>query len=138
MKNLAKKIKTQHAGNLQKIIQMCQNLIKIGDSDTTEIEEFENLVERLTQAETNFSIQSNEREKLENQMNILMDLMKIPEEKQNFLELRNTIEKLQSDYIREKERADKLSSKHPRDVMVQDIPKETTLENIIITGAKVP
>ena len=47
MKNLAKKIKTQHAGNLQKIIQMCQNLIKIGDSDTKEIEEFENLVERF-------------------------------------------------------------------------------------------
>ena len=44
---------------------MCQNLIKIGNSDTTEIEEFENLVERLTQAEINFSIQSNEREKLE-------------------------------------------------------------------------
>ena len=76
MKNLAKKIKTQHAGNLQKIIQMCQNLIKIGDSDTKEIVEFESLVERLTQAETNFSIQSNERVKLENQMNILMNLMK--------------------------------------------------------------
>ena len=132
MKNLAKKIKTQHAGNLQKIIQMCQNLIKIGDSDTTEIEEFENLVERLTQAETNFSIQSNEREKLENQMNILMNLMKIPEEKRNFLELKNGIEKLQSDYIGEKERADKLSSKPPKDVMVQDIPKKATLENIII------
>ena len=57
MKNLAKKIKTQHAGNLQKIIQMCQNLIKDGDSDSNEIEEFEILDERLTQAETNLSIQ---------------------------------------------------------------------------------
>ena len=92
MKNLAQTIKLQHAGNLQKIIQMCEDMIKENDPDTKEIEEVENLVERLTQAETNFSLQSNERVKLENQMNILMNLMKIPEEKRNFLELKNAIE----------------------------------------------
>ena len=111
MKNLAKKIKNEHASNLQKIIQMVQNFIKDDDSNTKEVEEFENLVEQLTQAETNLSIQSNEHEKIENQMNILMNLMKIPE-------LKNGIEKLQSDYIREKEKADKLSSMLSIDVMV--------------------
>ena len=45
MKNLAQKIKIQHVGNLQKIIQMCQTMIKDDNSDA----EVENLVERLTQ-----------------------------------------------------------------------------------------
>ena len=36
----------------------------------------------------------NDRKKLENQMNILMDLMKIPKENRNFLELRNKIAKI--------------------------------------------
>ena len=36
----------------------------------------------------------NERMKLGNQMNILMDLMKIPKEERNFEELKNKIEKM--------------------------------------------
>ena len=44
MKNLAQKIKIQHAGNLQKIIQMCQTMIKEDDSDTEGRDEVENLV----------------------------------------------------------------------------------------------
>ena len=64
MKNLAKKIKTQHAGNLQKIIQMCQTMITEDDSDTEGRDEVENLVERLTQAETNLTIQNNEQENI--------------------------------------------------------------------------
>ena len=113
MKNLAQKIKIQHVGNLQKIIQMCQTMIKDDNSDA----EVENLVERLTQAETNLSIQNNECEKLENQMNILMDLIKIPEQSRNFLELKNGVEKLQMDYIGEKERADILASHYSKDAL---------------------
>ena len=85
------------------------------------------MVEQLTQDETNLSIQSNEREKLENQMNILMDIMKIPEENQKILQLKNGIEKLQSGYIGERERADNLTSQYSIDATNEDFRKKATL-----------
>ena len=97
MENLDQRPKIQRTVELQKIIQMCQTMINEENTNTRGGNKVENLVEQLTQSETKLSIQSNEREKLENQMNILMDLMRIPEENHNFLELRNRIEKLQSD-----------------------------------------
>ena len=97
MENLDQRPKIQRTVELQKIIQMCQTMINEENTNTRGGNKVENLVEQLTQSETKLSIQSNEREELENQMNILMDLMRIPEENRNFLELRNRIEKLQSD-----------------------------------------
>ena len=54
----------------------------------------ENLLNYCNAANVEFQGMVNDRKKLENQMNILMDLLKIPEEKRNFLELRNKIEKI--------------------------------------------
>ena len=44
--------------------------------------------------EDQFQVLVNERMKLENQMTILMDLLKIPKEERNFKELRDRIEKM--------------------------------------------
>ena len=44
-----------------------------------------------------------------------MDLMRIPEKNRNFLELRDGIERLQFEYIEEKERADNLATNYPLD-----------------------
>ena len=91
----------------------------------------ENLVERFTQSETKPTTQSNECEKLKNQMNILMDLMGIPKENRTFLELRNSIEKLKKDYIEEKERADNLAAHYSLDMANEDFQDKAKLEYII-------
>ena len=72
--------------------------------------------------ETKPSIHSNhEQENLETQMKILMDVMKIPEESRNFLELKNRIERLV-----EKESADDddLNANHPKFVQDLDVEEE--------------
>ena len=131
MENLDQRPKIQRTAELQKIIQMCHTMINEENTEHQGGNEVENLVTQLTQSETKLSIQSNKCEELENQKNILMDLMRIPEENRNFLELRNSIEKLQSDYIEEKERADNLAAHYPLDVTNEDSQDKATLENII-------
>ena len=122
----------QRTAELQKIIQMCQTMIKEENTEHRGGNEVENLVAQLTQSETKLSIQSNKCEELENQKNILMDIMRIPEDNRNFLELRNSIEKLQTDYIEEKEKADNLAAHYPPlDVANEDSQDKATLENII-------
>ena len=64
-------------------------------------------------------------------MKILMDLMEIPEQSRNFLELKNGIEKLQLDYLGEKERADSLASQYSKDTANVEFHNRATLENII-------
>ena len=46
-------------------------------------------------------------------MKILMELMNIPEDKQNFFELQEKIKTLQSECIQEKERTDSLATSFP-------------------------
>ena len=68
--------------------------------------EVENLKELLTQANTTLSIPSN-------QIEILMDLMKLSGNNRNFCELRNRIEILQSHLIKEEdENVDNWGSNH--------------------------
>ena len=118
----------QQTVELQKIIQMCQTMINEENINTRKGNEFENLV---AQSESNQLIQSNKYEKLKNQMNILMDIMRIPEENHNFLELKNRIEKLQADYIAEKQRADNLAASYPLYVANKDSYDKATFQNII-------
>ena len=52
----------------------------------------ENLLDYCNAANDEFQGMVNEREKHENQMTILMDLLKIPKEERKFQELRDKIE----------------------------------------------
>ena len=54
----------------------------------------ENLLNYCNDANDEFQGMVNERQKLGNQMTILMDLLKIPKEERNFEELKNKIEKI--------------------------------------------
>ena len=128
MENLDQRPKIQRTVELQKIIQMCQTMINEENINTRKGNEFENLV---AQSESNQLTQSNKYEKLKNQMNILMDIMRIPEENHNFFELKNRIEKLQADYIAEKQRADNLAASHSLYVANKDSYDKATFQNII-------
>ena len=98
----------------QELVQENEKLKKNCEEQSNSLakskEEFKNLQENLVDANSKKTIQSKERQKLENQMNILIDLMKIPEEKRNFHQLRQEIENLMSEHIKEKERADNLAT----------------------------
>ena len=89
--------KLQRADQLQNVITICQTMMN--DNKEEFKDEFEHLVTRLAQTEEKCK-------NLEKQMEILMEIMKLPEEKQTFLELKNGIEKMQSNHITEKEHAD--------------------------------
>ena len=112
MENLAEKSnlpKVQHAERLQKIINMCQIMINEDKEESQGPESGWHLVEKL----------NNERQILEEQMNILMEIMN-----QNSFELKNEMKALQSVSILEKEHTDTM------DVYSEDA-RIATLENFI-------
>ena len=95
-------------------LKVNQELVEENDKLKKNYEkELKNLQENLMDANSKKTIQSKERQKLENQMNILMDLMKLPKEKRNFCLLREEIENLMSEHIKEKERAENLATNSP-------------------------
>ena len=95
-------------------LKVNQELVEENDKLKKNYEkELKNLQENLMDANSKKTIQSKERQKLENQMNILMDLMKIPKEKRNFCLLREEIENLISEHIKEKECAENLATNFP-------------------------
>ena len=114
--NKCKELTTSLKTN-QELVQENEKLKKNCEEQSNSLakskEEFKNLQENLVDANSKKTIQSEERQKLENQMNILMDLMKIPEEKRNFCLLREEIENLMSEHIKEKERAENLATNFP-------------------------
>ena len=59
----------------------------------------ENLVNYCNAANDEFKDMVKERKNLENQMNILMELFKIPEQGRNFEELKDQIEKMMEENI---------------------------------------
>ena len=108
----------------QELVQENQTLKRNCKSHSNSLakskEELKNLQESLIEANSKKAIQSKERQILENQMNILMDLMKIPNENRKFHQLRQEIENLMVKYIREKECAENLATNFPIDSRVTD------------------
>ena len=108
----------------QELVQENQTLKRNCKSHSNSLakskEELKNLQESLIEANSKKAIQSKERQILENQMNILMDLMKIPIENRKFHQLRQEIENLMVKYIREKECAENLATNFPIDSRVTE------------------
>ena len=88
------------------------NLKQKNESYLKQISELESAVKVLTNFGCGPSSESIDS-KCKYQMKILMGLMNIPEDKQNFFELQEKIKTLQSECIEEKERADSLASSFP-------------------------
>ena len=90
----------------ENLSNQCKNYSRLLEETQKEVE---NLKELLTQANTNLSITSN-------QLEILMDLMKLSGDSRIFWELRNRIELLQSHLTREDdENVDNWESTYPMD-----------------------
>ena len=111
--------KLQRADQLQNVITICQTMMN--DNKEEFKDEFEHLVTRLAQNEEKCK-------NLENQMEILMEIMKLPEEKQTFLELKNAIEKIQSNHITEKEHADNFDQDN---IESQNMNQVSYMENFL-------
>ena len=72
-------------------------------------EKLKELMEKIEQKNQKLSLQKGKCDEFEMQQNILINLLKVSDDQQNFLGLRENIENLKQDYINEKERADNLS-----------------------------
>ena len=113
--NIKEKLKTPEEDHSKCQLEI-SNLKQKNENLSNKISEFEITVKVLS---TNLGCGPSASEsndlKCKNQMKILMELMNIPEDKQNFFELQEKIKTLQSECIQEKERADDLAANYPMD-----------------------
>ena len=101
--NIDKKFDSNGQSRLEEVKELKQNLKDLKN-------EMDDLQEKLDQKNQKLAIQKGKCDKLENQQNILMQILNIPENERNFGTLREALENLKNDYVVEKERAEHLAT----------------------------
>ena len=101
--NIDKKFDSNGQSRLEEVKELKQNLKDLKN-------EMDDLQEKLDQKNQKLAIQKGKCDKLENQQNILMQILNIPENERNFGTLREALENLKNDYVIEKERAEHLAT----------------------------
>ena len=101
--NIVNKFDSSGQSRLEEVKELKQNLKDLKN-------EMDDLQEKLDQKNQKLAIQKGKCDKLENQQNILMQILNIPENERNFGTLREALENLKNDYVIEKERAEHLAT----------------------------